>query len=124
MLRIEVQELGNNVILRCFGRMVRGEGLDRLRQSALGRNSENLVIDLRNVSDIDAGGLGLLAALQQRANASGPSLILLNPAARVGRVLAATKLNRVLRVVKDAAWDPAFVPSNESAISPACAAER
>ena len=124
MLRIEVQELGSNVILHCFGRMVRGEGLDRLRQSALGRNPGNLAIDLRNVSGVDAGGLGLLAELQQRANASGGNFTLLNPTPRVGRILAATRLNRVLQVVKDPAWQPAFVPSEGPAISAACGAQR
>lgn len=123
MLRIEVQELGSNVILHCFGRMVRSEDLDYLRRAALAQNPRSLVIDLRNVSGVDAAGLGLLAELQQRANASGHTLTLLNPAPPVARVLAATKLNRVLRVVKDPACQPAFVPREGSANSAACVVE-
>ncbi len=123
MLRIEVQDLGSNLILRCFGRIVRGDGLDHLRRAALPQKPGNLVIDLQGVPGVDAGGLGLLAELQQRANASGHTFTLLNPAPPVARVLAATELTRVLRVVKDPAWDPAFVPREGLANPAGCAVE-
>lgn len=123
MLRIQVQDTGSNLTLHCFGRIVRGDDLDSLRRAALAQNPKNLVIDLQGVPSVDAAALGLLAELQRRANASGHCFTLLNPAVPVARVLAATKLNRVMRVVKDAAWDPAFL-APEGSTTVACAVER
>lgn len=124
MLRIEVADTESNLTLHCFGRIVRGDDLDSLRRAALAQNPKNLVIDLQGVPSVDAAALGLLAELQKRANASGHSFTLLNPAAPVARVLAATKLNRVMRVVKDAAWNLSVLSQEGSVNSVACAAER
>ena len=122
MLRIEVQDTESNLILHCFGRIVRGDGLNYLRRAALAQNHKDLVIDLEGVSGVDAAALGLLAELQKRANASGYTFTLLNPAPPVAGVLAATNLNRVMRILKDAAWDPAFLAPKGSAAT-ACAPE-
>lgn len=110
MLRIEIQHSGNSAILRCSGRIVQGDGLDVLRRTAASRGERNLIIDVTDVSSIDAGGLGVLAELQRWASTSARTLTLLNPSERVCDVLAATNLHSVLHVVKDLARKPEFLP--------------
>ncbi|MEU9831106.1 STAS domain-containing protein [Streptosporangium sp. NPDC048047] len=58
----------------------------------------DLIADLSGLEMIDATGLGVLVGTHRRAAAAGRRLILRGVPPRVMRVLAVTRLNRVLTV--------------------------
>ncbi|MFI0422165.1 anti-anti-sigma factor [Spongiactinospora rosea] len=58
----------------------------------------DLVVDLSGLEMIDATGLGVLVGTHRRALSAGRHLVLRGVPPRIMRVLAVTRLNRVLRV--------------------------
>jgi anti-sigma B factor antagonist len=58
----------------------------------------DVVLDMSALEVIDAAGLGMLAAAHVRAERCGHRLILRGCSKELRRVLAVTRLNRVLRV--------------------------
>ena len=63
MLTVTVDDLGEVVILRCLGRIVRGTETAILC-TAVRQHGHNIILDLRKVDAIDAAGIGLLVSLQ------------------------------------------------------------
>ncbi len=57
-----------------------------------------VIIDMSEVKVIDAAGLAMLAAAHVRAQRRGQQLVLRGCTREVRRVLAVTRLNRILRV--------------------------
>jgi anti-anti-sigma factor len=93
VLSITTEELGNDVILRCAGRIVRGEET-RVLCTAVSHAGRNIVLDLSKVDALDAAGIGALIALQ----AAGIYLQLMNPSSAIREVLRVTGLNTVLEI--------------------------
>ncbi|MGH3472579.1 MAG: STAS domain-containing protein [Nocardioidaceae bacterium] len=62
------------------------------------RATDDIVIDMTSLELIDAAGLGMLTAAHLRCERSGHRLILVNCSMQVRRVLAVTRLNRILHV--------------------------
>jgi len=97
MLRVQVEDLGSTVVLRCAGRMVRGfEGA--LLCPAIAHRGRSIAVDLSAVEAIDAAGVGALIALQ----AAGIYLRLVGPTAAVREVLLVTKMDTVFEIVEAA----------------------
>jgi anti-sigma B factor antagonist len=63
-----------------------------------------VVVDLAGVTFLDATGLGVLVGAHRRATRAGVRFELRDPTARLRRLLAMTRLDRVLRVTS--ALDP------------------
>jgi anti-anti-sigma factor len=86
-------------VVRCSGRMVRGAALDEFR-----RQLEQLdrlrvmVLDLSEVQQMDAGGLGTLLLVRRSAAMKSARLKLVNPPVFVRRLLDATHLNSVFEI--------------------------
>jgi len=93
MLTVTVQDLGEVVILRCSGRIVRGEEAALLCEAARWYGRE-VTLDLSEVEVIDAAGIGLLISLQ----AAGIYLKLMNPGIAVRETLRVTKLESVFEI--------------------------
>jgi anti-anti-sigma factor len=93
MLTVTVQELDDDLILRCLGKIVRGEEAAILC-AAVRHRGRNVILDLDGVDAIDAAGIGLLISLQ----AAGIYLQLLNPTRRVQEILKVTKLDSVFEI--------------------------
>lgn len=91
MLKVSINHLGNAAILKCEGRIVRGEE-SRLLCAAIG--SREAILDLSAVESIDAAGVGMLVSLQ----AAGVYLTLLNPNQSVSAVLHLTGLDSVFDI--------------------------
>lgn len=72
--------------------------LRRELHSALALGTGDLVLDLEQVAVLDAAGLGMLVAAHRRAAHEGRRLVLRSVPGSVGRVLAMTRLHRVLNV--------------------------
>jgi len=58
----------------------------------------DVIVDLERVDAVDATGLGLLVATHRRTQSLGRELVLWHPMPSVIRILAVTRLHRVLRV--------------------------
>lgn len=89
------KNIRESVTLRCHGRIVRGEET-KLLCAILRRKVSQITLDLRDVTEIDAAGIGALVSLQ----ASGIYLTLANPTATVREVLRLTKLDSVFEIVE------------------------
>jgi anti-anti-sigma factor len=64
--------------------------------AALAEGSGPLVVDLSGVDLVDATGLGVLVGAHRRARLEGRELVLRGTPPRVARLLARTRLHRVL----------------------------
>jgi anti-anti-sigma factor len=58
----------------------------------------DIIVDLEAVEAVDATGLGLLVATHRRTQLLGRQLVLRHPASSVIRILAVTRLHRILHV--------------------------
>ena len=58
----------------------------------------DVVVDLESVDAVDAAGLGLLVATHRRTQLLGRQLVLWHPLPAVVRILAVTRLHRILHV--------------------------
>lgn len=63
----------------------------------LAKATGDVVLDMAALTLIDAAGLGMLTAAHLRAERAGRRLLLRNCSKEIRRVLAVTRLNRVLR---------------------------
>jgi anti-anti-sigma factor len=99
VLTLVVQESPQVTVLRCSGRIVRGDGADALRRVAMSQDKDRVVLDLSAVRAIDAAGLGVLVELQNWADNSNRTLQLLKPCKRVREILESTKLNFVFEIL-------------------------
>ena len=89
------KNIRESATLRCHGRIVRGEET-KLLCAVLRRKVREITLDLGDVTEIDAAGIGALVSLQ----ASGIYLTLANPTASVREVLRLTKLDSVFEIVE------------------------
>ena len=93
VLNVTVQKLGEVAILRCRGRIVRGQETAILC-AAVQQHGRDVILDLRKVDAIDAAGMDVLVSLQ----AAGIYLRLMAPGEQVREVLRLTKLDSVFEI--------------------------
>ena len=99
MLTIDVEKTGDVAVVRCVGRLVRGEEVRTLRQAVVTQNNTRIVVlDLSDVETLDAGGLAALLSLRQWSIGRGVQLKLVNPSHFVREVLVRTRLDRVFDI--------------------------
>jgi len=99
MLNIDVEKTGDIAVVRCAGRIVRGQEVHTLRTAVIGeKQSRIVVLDLSDVEIIDAGGLNTLVSLHEWALSRGVQLKLVNPSHFVHEMLTRTKLDRVFDI--------------------------
>ena len=106
-LQYEIERLQDVAVVRCSGRMVRGAALDGFRRGIERFNGLRvLVLDLSDIQQIDAGGLGTLLLVRRWAMQNSARLKLVNPPVFFRRVLEATNLNSVFEIssLKDALY--------------------
>jgi anti-sigma B factor antagonist len=100
-LRLTKRTVDGILAIECNGRIVFGEETSLLRdevKKALADNVKRIVLNLREVTYIDSGGLGTLVALHTTALNAGASVKLANLTKRVGDLLQVTKLLTVFDV--------------------------
>lgn len=99
MLTIEVEKSGDVAVLRCGGRLVRGEGVGTLRNAVLSKkNTRMIVLDLSEVETLDAGGLNALVSVHHWTRNHGIQLKLVNPSHFVKEILVRTRLDQVFAI--------------------------
>ena len=93
MLTVTPHTVADTLVLRCHGRLVRGEE-STLLCAAVHHHGRDVVLDLSEVSAIDAAGIGALVSLQ----AAGVYLKLMNPPEPVLAVLQLTGMDVVFEI--------------------------
>ena len=98
-LQFQVECLQNLAVVNCSGRMVRGGALDEFRRQIERLNGVRvLVLDVAEVEQLDAGGLGTLLLVRRWALQNSVKLKLVNPPVFFRRLLDATRLNSVFEI--------------------------
>jgi anti-anti-sigma factor len=99
MLTIKVRRTSDVAVVKCAGRLVRGEAVRSLRQAVVSENDTRIVmLDLADVKTLDAGGLTALLSLHQWCWERNVQLKLVNPSLFVQKVLTLTQLDRILDI--------------------------
>jgi anti-anti-sigma factor len=92
MLSFTIHELDEIAVFECKGRLTL-EGAKTLRDAVMAHPRVPVaVLDLKQISQVDAAGVGALASLWNWAQTAGTQLKLMNLTPRVTRVLDLTGL--------------------------------
>jgi anti-anti-sigma factor len=92
MLNLIIQKLGDVTVFRCVGRIT-SDDADRLGKAFLGQPDMRIaVLDLAEITAVDAAGLGVIVSLRQWAKATGRRLKLMNLRPRVAELFELTNL--------------------------------
>jgi anti-anti-sigma factor len=98
-LRVEVQHAQDVTVLRCSGRILRGDPVCVLKDTVIAqRNARIVILDLSDVEILDGGGLGMLVFLQRWTKENGIQLKLVNPSDLVREMLDRTHLTEVFDI--------------------------
>jgi anti-anti-sigma factor len=99
MLIIDTEKMGDVAVVRCNGRIVRGEGIRTLRNAVVSETDTRIIVlDLSEVESLDAGGLTALLSLHHWTRSHAIQLKLVNPSNFVREVLERTRLDRVFNI--------------------------
>jgi anti-anti-sigma factor len=98
MLKIHAKKLNAVEILSLEGQIINGDTdtLSSAVQSA--SDAGDIILDLSNVTLIDAHGLGVLLQLREQTLANGIHFKLMNMGERLSRVFEITRLNTVFEI--------------------------
>jgi len=99
MLTIDVERSEDVAVVRCAGRLVRGQEVCTLKGAVISeKNTRIVVLDLSAVEMIDAGGLNALVSLHNWTRDRGIRLKLVDPSTFVHAMLKCTQLDRVFEI--------------------------
>jgi anti-anti-sigma regulatory factor len=80
MLDLAIEKIGDLAVVECLGRIVRSEAAFKLREAVTSLPDMGIIVlDLSEVSAIEAGGLDMLLSLQRWAYDRDIQLKLFNP---------------------------------------------
>ncbi len=93
-LKLSSRLVNDVFVVDCNGRIVFGEEAGAIRDFVKGALTQHkqIVLNLKNVSYIDSGGLGTLVGLYTSAHSAGGDIRLSQLTQRVGQLLQVTKL--------------------------------
>jgi len=98
-LKFQVECLQDVAVVNCSGRMVLGAALDEFRRRIEQLDRVRvLVLDLSEVEQVDAGGLGTLLLVRRWAIQKSAKMKLVNPPVFFRRMLEATHLMSVFEI--------------------------
>ena len=106
MLKVHAKKLDSVEVFCLEGKIVNGytEALRSVVESASGAG--DIILDLSNVTVVDAHGLGVLLQLRERTLANGVHFELMNVNERLLRVFKITRLNTVFEINSGARFLP------------------
>ena len=98
-LKFQVERLQDVAVVNCSGRMVRGTALDEFRRRIEQLECVRvLVLDVSEVEQLDAGGLGALLQVRRWATQKSAKMKLVTPPLFFRRLLEATHLASLFEV--------------------------
>ena len=99
-LKISQRNVNGVTVVDCSGRIIFGDEAALLRETvkAILPQSKQIVLNLKNVTYIDSGGLGTLVGLYSSAQAAGVEVKLAQLTSRSTQLLQVTKLLTVFDV--------------------------
>jgi len=101
MLKVHAKKLDSVEIFSLEGQIITGD-TDTLRSAVdLASDTSDIILDLANVSVVDAHGLGVLLQLREQNVANGIHFELMNVNERLSRVFEITRLNTVFEMHPD-----------------------
>ncbi len=107
MLKVHARNLGNVAFLCMQGQIVNGQ-TEVLRKAVyLQSDVSTVVLDLAQVSIVDAGGLGTMLELREQVQSKGIGFKLMNVSKLIGKVLEVTRLDSVFEVTSGVEFFPA-----------------
>ena len=98
MLTVRTERIDDLAVLKCNGRIVRGQEV--VLESAVldQKQARTILLDLTGVEGIDAGGLTLLVSLHRWAEGHATHLTIVNPRPFVYEMLTRTHLDCVFDI--------------------------
>ena len=107
MLKVHARNLGNVALLCMQGQIVNGE-TETLRKAVYSQSHvSTVVLDLAQVSAVDAGGLDVMLELREQVQAKGIGFKIMNVSKLVGKILEVTHLDSVFEVTSGVEFFPA-----------------
>jgi anti-anti-sigma factor len=98
-LKFQVECSQDLAVVSCSGRMVRGSALDEFRRRVEQLERVRvLVLDVSEVAQLDAAGLGTLLLVRRWAMQKSAKMKLVNPPVFFRRMLEATHLTSVFEI--------------------------
>ena len=98
MLKVHAKRLNSVEVLCLEGQIVNGD-TEALRSAAqLVSEASDIILDLSNVTLVDAHGLGVLLQLRENTLENGMHFELINVNASLSRVFEITRLNTVFEI--------------------------
>ena len=98
MLKVHAKKLNMTEVLSLEGQLINGE-TETLRSAVqLASDISDIVLDLSNVTVVDAHGLGVLLQLREQTRANGVHLELINVNDLLSRVFEITRLDTVFGI--------------------------
>jgi anti-anti-sigma factor len=98
-LKFQVECSQDVAVVNCSGRMVRGSALDEFQRRIEQLEPVRvLVLDVSEVAQLDAGGLGTLLLVRRWAMQKSAKMKLVNPPVFFSRLLEATHLTSVFEI--------------------------
>ena len=108
MLKVHAKKLDAVEIFSLEGQIVTGQ-TETLRTAVqLASDTSDIVLDLANVSIVDAHGLGVLLQLREQTLANGIHFELINVSEQLSRVFEITRLNTVFEINSGVHFLPAM----------------
>ena len=111
MLKVHAKKSDTVDVLCLEGQIVNGE-TEILRNAVdIAPDASDIILDLSNVSVVDAHGLGVLLQLREQTVAKGIHLELINVNKPVSRIFEITRLNTVFEINRGIEFTPEGVPA-------------
>lgn len=98
MLTVKTERAGDVAVIKCAGRIVRGQEATLEATVRAEKQARVIVLDLSDVETLDAGGLNVLVSLHRWAESNRAHLKLVNPRPFVHEVLTRTHLDCVFDI--------------------------
>ena len=107
MLKIHTKRLDAVEVLCLEGQVINGD-TETLKSAvqAAACDARDIILDLQNVSVVDAHGLGVLLKLREQALAKGTHFKLINMSKPLYRIFEITRLNTVFEISSDVQFFP------------------
>lgn len=117
MLKVHVKNLGNVAVLCLQGHVVNGE--KEILRNAVNSLADvsGVILDLAQVTTVDASGLGMMLELRQRTEARGIRFELMNPTRWVRKVLEVVRLDSVFQITSSVEFFPQISRSSRESFA-------